>query len=151
MTAAARSAPAPHSWRLDMGAARARIARPLSWAEEGAGSEGETGKVAARPQDWGDVVLARSDTPASYHLAVVVDDALQGVTHVVRGRDLFNATAVHRLLQELLGLPAPVYRHHALIADADGRKLSKSRRDTGIRARREAGVSPDEVREMAEA
>ena len=144
------AAGAPHSWRLDMDAARARIGRPLSWAEEGAGSEGETGKVAARPQDWGDVVLARSDTPASYHLAVVVDDALQGVTHVVRGRDLFHATAVHRLLQELLGLPAPVYRHHALIADADGRKLSKSRRDTGIRALREAGVSPEEVREMAE-
>ena len=77
-------------------------------------------------------------------------DALQGVTHVVRGHDLFHATAVHRLLQELLGLPAPVYRHHTLIADADGRKLSKSRRDTGIRALREAGVSPEEVREMAE-
>ena len=133
-----------------MGAALRHIGRPLTWREEGAGPLGETGDVVARPRDWGDMVLARSDTPASYHLAVVVDDALQGVTHVVRGHDLFYATAVHRVLQELLGLPAPVYRHHALIADADGRKLSKSRRDTGIRALREAGVSPAEVRRMAE-
>ena len=141
---------AQHAWRLDMNAALEGIGSNLSWKEEGAGPNGESGEVAARPHDWGDVILARSDTPASYHLAVVVDDALQGITHVVRGRDLFHATAVHRVLQELLGLPAPVYRHHALIADADGRKLSKSRRDTGIRVLRDAGVTTDEVRRMAE-
>jgi glutamyl-Q tRNA(Asp) synthetase len=138
-----------HAWRLDMGAALARLGSPPEWREEGAGPLGESGVVTARPQDWGDVVLARSDTPASYHLAVVVDDALQGVTHVVRGRDLFYATAVHRVLQALLGLPAPLYRHHGLVADSDGRKLSKSRRDTGIAALRDTGVSAAEVRRMA--
>ena len=105
-------------------------------------------EVEARPQDWGDVVLARRDVPTSYHLSVVVDDALQGVTHVVRGLDLRQATGVHRLLQALLGLPAPAYFHHRLITDADGRKLSKSNRDTGLDALRAAGKSPGDVRRM---
>ncbi|EBW1603790.1 tRNA glutamyl-Q(34) synthetase GluQRS, partial [Salmonella enterica subsp. enterica serovar Kottbus] len=98
--------------------------------------------------DWGDVILARADIPTSYHLSVVLDDALQGVTHVVRGLDLYQATSVHRLLQALLGLPEPLYHHHRLVLDADGRKLSKSERSTGLRALREAGATPQGVRAM---
>lgn len=136
----------PFAWRLDMAAARARIGEPLFWSE--LAQEGEADEIEARPQDWGDVILARREIPTSYHLAVVTDDALQGVTHVVRGRDLFAATSVQRLLQELLGLPAPLYRHHPLILGADGRKLSKSERSTGIHALREAGSTPDDIRRM---
>lgn len=139
----------PHALRLDIGKALAALKEPLSWQEDGAGPLGETGRVAAHPARWGDVIIARSDVPTSYHLAVTVDDALQGVTTVVRGRDLFHATAVHRLLQALLSLPAPRYRHHSLMAGADGRKLSKSRGDTGLRALRESGVSAEEVRRIA--
>ncbi len=95
-----------------------------------------------RPAAWGDVVLARKETPTSYHLAVVVDDALQGVTHVVRGQDLFWSTSVHRLLQALLGLPAPTYHHHRLVLDPDGRKLSKSTRATALRELRQDGAKP---------
>jgi glutamyl-Q tRNA(Asp) synthetase len=108
----------PHCWRLDMAAAIMR-AGALEWIDEIAGG------VVADPAMHGDVVLARKDAPSSYHLAVTVDDAAQGVTHVVRGRDLFEATHVHRLLQTLLGLPAPVYRHHALLTGADGERLAK--------------------------
>ena len=93
-------------------------------------------------------MLARKETPTSYHLSVVIDDALQGVTHVVRGQDLFWATSVHRLLQQLLGLPAPVYRHHRLLRDEDGRKLSKSAQATSLQALREQGLSPQNIREM---
>ncbi|MCW5696246.1 MAG: tRNA glutamyl-Q(34) synthetase GluQRS [Bauldia sp.] len=114
----------------------------LSWDEAGEGD------VDADPAAWGDVILARREMPTSYHLSVVVDDALQGVTDVVRGADLRAATAVHRLLQDLLGLPAPRYRHHRLITDAAGRKLSKSDRDTGLAELRAAGVTPTEVRRM---
>src|SRR5690606_1414515 len=106
------AAGAPHVLRLDIAAACARSGT-LTWTEQGMGPNGETGVVAAPPQAWGDVVLARKDTPTSYHLSVVIDDAEQGVSHVVRGHDLFYATAIHRLLQNLLGLPAPLYRHHA--------------------------------------
>jgi glutamyl-Q tRNA(Asp) synthetase len=102
--------------------------------------------VPARPQAWGDVVLGRKETPTSYHLSVVVDDALQGVTHVVRGQDLFWATSVHRLLQELLGLSSPLYHHHRLILDADGRKLSKSTRATALRDLRRQGHDASAVR-----
>ncbi|MBB4304329.1 glutamyl-Q tRNA(Asp) synthetase [Rhodobium orientis] len=139
---------APPAWRLDMRAAIDRIGQPLSWQETGAGPDGETGEVAARPQAWGDVLVARKEVPTSYHLSVVVDDALEGVTHVVRGRDLFWSTSVHRLLQGLLGLPAPVYRHHRLILDDDGRKLSKSRRDTSLSELRAAGATPADIRRM---
>jgi glutamyl-Q tRNA(Asp) synthetase len=121
----------------------------LTWSESGAGPAGETGIVAAGPAVWGDVILARRDTPTSYHLAVVVDDASQGVTHVVRGRDLFFATAVHRLLQALLDLPQPTYCHHRLILDGDGRKLSKSTLATGLRALRSQGVTAAAVRRLA--
>jgi glutamyl-Q tRNA(Asp) synthetase len=121
----------------------------LTWIENGAGPNGETGIVQADPSAWGDVILARKDSPTSYHLAVVVDDAAQGVTDVVRGRDLFHATSVHRLLQALLGLPAPRYHHHRLILDADGKKLSKSTAATGIRELRARGRSPADIRRLA--
>jgi len=136
-----------YALRLDMAAAMARV-DSLSWSESGAGPGGESGTVAASPRQWGDVVLARKDMPTSYHLAVVVDDALQGVTHVVRGQDLFWSTSVHRLLQALLGLSIPRYYHHRLILDADGQKLSKSTGSTALRALREGGATPSDIRKM---
>ena len=136
---------APYALRLDMAAACAR-AGDLFWAEHGEGPDGEIGAVAARPEAWGDVVLARKETPTSYHLSVVVDDALQGVREVVRGQDLFWSTSVHRLLQQLLGLPQPAYRHHRLILDAAGGKLSKSTEATGLRELRAGGARPADIR-----
>jgi glutamyl-Q tRNA(Asp) synthetase len=129
----------PYALRLDMAKALARIGA-LTW------DEAERGAIAANPAAWGDVVLARKDTPASYHLAVTVDDSWQGVTDVVRGQDLFHSTSVHRLLQSLLGLPAPRYRHHRLILDADGRKLSKSTAATALRQLRAEGLTPADIR-----
>jgi len=122
----------PHSWRLDMAAAVARTG-PLTWHDVHAG------KVAADPLSHGDVILARKDAPASYHLAVTVDDAAQGITHVVRGADLFAATHVHRLLQALLGLPTPAYRHHALLTGPDGTRLAKRHGAPTLEALRLAG------------
>jgi glutamyl-Q tRNA(Asp) synthetase len=139
---------APYALRLDMVAARAR-ASDLSWIEQGEGPGGETGTVTAQPQVWGDIILARKDTPTSYHLAVVLDDALQGVTDVVRGHDLFWSTSVHRLLQQLLDLPQPAYRHHRLVLDAAGQKLSKSTLATGLRELRAAGATPADIRRLA--
>ena len=136
----------PYAWRLDMEKALATVGETLFWEENGAGPDGETGRIAADPARWGDVIIARKDTPTSYHLSVVVDDALQGVTHVVRGRDLFHATAVHRLLQKLLGLPEPHYHHHDLVLGDDGLKLSKSRKDTALASLREQGWTPDQIR-----
>ena len=115
----------------------------LTWTETNTGHPHST---PANPALWGDVVLWRWDAPSSYHLSVVLDDALQGITHVVRGMDLFHATHVHRLLQELLGLPAPTYHHHPLIKDESGQKLSKSVGSTGLRALREAGETPSGIR-----
>jgi glutamyl-Q tRNA(Asp) synthetase len=135
----------PYALRLDMEAAVA-CAGALSWTELGEGPDGQTGSIAASPQAWGDVILARKETPTSYHLSVVIDDALQGITEVVRGQDLFHATSVHALLQHLLDLPAPAYRHHRLIRDADGHKLSKSTGATGLRELRAAGANPDDIR-----
>ncbi len=141
----------PFAWRLDTAAAMARVGKPLTWTEF-AGPDMDTArKVEARPDLWGDVVLARRDVPTSYHLSVVADDALQSITHVVRGLDLFAATGIHRLLQELLELPEPAYFHHRLIPGPDGRKLSKSFRDTGLSALRSAGRTPDEIKAMLEA
>jgi len=137
----------PYALRLDMAAASAR-AGDLTWIEHGDGPEGETGKVAARPEAWGDVILARKETPTSYHLSVVIDDALQGVTDVVRGRDLLWSTSVHRLLQALLGLPQPAYRHHRLVPDGEGRKLSKSTAATGLRELRARGATPADIRRL---
>jgi glutamyl-Q tRNA(Asp) synthetase len=135
----------PYALRLDTAAACARTGE-LNWIERGEGPQGETGTVAADPAAWGDVIIARKETPTSYHLAVVIDDALQGITEVVRGQDLFWSTSVHRLLQQLLGLPQPAYRHHPLIRDATGQKLSKSTDATGLRELRAAGVIPAEIR-----
>ena len=136
-----------YALRLDMASAIAR-AGAMAWTETGQGPNGETGTVPAAPALWGDVVLARKETPTSYHLSVVVDDAIQGVTDVVRGHDLFAATGVHRLLQTLLGLAAPAYHHHRLLMDADGKKLSKSTRATGLRELRAQGVTPADIRRM---
>jgi glutamyl-Q tRNA(Asp) synthetase len=135
----------PFALRIDAQKAIARAGR-LSWREEGEEVGAEAGMVEANPAIWGDFVIARRDRPTSYHLAVVVDDAGQGVTHVVRGRDLFFATAAHRLLQVLLGLPEPVYHHHRLITDATGKKLSKADRATALRALREAGTTAGDIR-----
>jgi glutamyl-Q tRNA(Asp) synthetase len=139
----------PCAWRIDMVAAlRAAAAilsgRPLAFVEFD--PDGALERVEARPERWGDAVIVRKDVATSYHLAVVADDAWQGVTHVTRGRDLYAATDLHRLLQVLLGLPEPVYRHHRLIEDGDGRKLSKSARDTSLRSLREQGVGADDIR-----
>jgi len=135
----------PHALRINTEKALARAGR-LSWREEDEEVAGEDGMVEANPALWGDFVIARRDVPTSYHLAVVVDDAGQGITHVVRGRDLFLATAAHRLLQALLGLPEPVYHHHRLITDATGKKLSKADRATSLRSLREAGTTAGEIR-----
>lgn len=142
----------PYALRLDMERALA-MAREMTGGTaivftEVDGDGRTTGQVQTRPERWGDVVLVRKDVPASYHLAVVIDDARQGVTHVTRGLDLFAATDVHRLLQVLLGLPEPVYHHHRLIMDASGRKLSKSARDTSLRALRAGGTTPRDVRRL---
>jgi glutamyl-Q tRNA(Asp) synthetase len=138
----------PYALRLDMSAALARSGS-LTWQETGAGPGGDTGTIAADPSAWGDVILARKETPTSYHLSVVVDDAAQGVTDVVRGRDLFPSTSVHRLLQAQLGLPAPRYHHHRLILGEDGSKLSKSTSATGLRELRARGVTALQIREFA--
>lgn len=134
-----------HAWRLDIDRAMHVVGKPLAWHETG---DGPTGRIEADPAAWGDVVLWRSDAPSSYHLAVTVDDAAQGVTHVVRGLDLFHATSVHRLLQTLLGLPEPAYHHHRLILGPDGRKLSKSLGDTALSNMRAEGKTPSDIRAM---
>ncbi len=144
---ARRRAGEPFALRLAMDAALTQ-AGVLTWRETGSGPQGQSGLVTATPQRWGDVVLARKELPTSYHLAVVIDDALQGVTDVVRGQDLFWATAVHRLLQTLLGLPEPAYHHHRLILDADGRKLSKATQATSLRELRAAGAGAADIRRM---
>jgi glutamyl-Q tRNA(Asp) synthetase len=120
----------------------------MTWTETGSGPRGETGTIIADPTAWGDAVLGRKDTPTSYHLSVVMDDALQGITHVVRGWDLFAATGLHRLLQILLELPQPIYHHHRLILDGEGRKLSKSTRAAGLRELRADGTPPEEILSM---
>ncbi|MBV9556597.1 MAG: tRNA glutamyl-Q(34) synthetase GluQRS [Pseudolabrys sp.] len=125
----------PHSWRLDVVKAAA-LAGALHWQDSAAGT------VAARPERHGDVILARKDAPVSYHLAVTVDDAAQGVTDVVRGRDLLAVTDVHRLLQALLGLPTPRYHHHALLADGSGRRLAKRAGSPALAELRAGGADP---------
>jgi glutamyl-Q tRNA(Asp) synthetase len=131
----------PHAWRLDVEAALTQTG-PLEWEDEG------RGRIAAEPAPFGDVVLARKETPASYHLAVTVDDALQGITLVTRGTDLFAATHVHRLLQALLGLPTPRYRHHPLLLDETGKRFAKRDKSLTLRALREAGRTPEEIKTM---
>jgi len=140
----------PATLRLRMVDALARLDEPLVFHETGLGPDGETGRIKADPSIWGDIVLGRSDAPGSYHLAVVVDDAAQSITEVIRGRDLFHSTAIHRLLQALLGLPVPTYRHHRLILGEDGRKLSKSCGATSLRELRARGTTPDDVRRLVD-
>jgi glutamyl-Q tRNA(Asp) synthetase len=135
---------ASYALRLDVTHA-ARIAGALSFNEQGLGPHGEHGLIAVDPSLFGDVVLARKDIPASYHLAVVVDDAFQGVNLVTRGNDLFAATHVQRLLQSLLGLPMPTYAHHELILDEQGRKFSKRDRAVTLRDLRASGETPETI------
>jgi len=138
----------PHALRLDMAKALAlatlKTGGPLTYLRFDGRQRTET--VVARPERWGDILLASRDRPASYHLAVVTDDALQGVTHVTRGADLLAATDVHRLLQTLLDLPAPLYCHHRLLLDPSGRKLAKTHRDKSLRSLRAEGVGPEALR-----
>ena len=129
--------------RLDMARALATITTPLSATEEGQGTR------LCHPEHFGDVVLARKDTPASYHLCVTHDDALQGVTLVTRGEDLKPATAIHRLLQALLGWPEPAYAHHALLTDPTGRRLAKRDKAAALRDLRQSGTAPAEARALA--
>ncbi|MEZ5997324.1 MAG: tRNA glutamyl-Q(34) synthetase GluQRS [Hyphomonas sp.] len=136
------------AWRLSLAAARDALGghyRTLAYVDE---TGGTARHVAADPARYGDVVLARKDTPASYHLACCHDDALQGITHVIRGEDIREMTAVHALLQALMDWPQPVYRFHPLILGPDGRKLSKRDGDRGLRAYRDEGMTPDDLRRL---
>jgi glutamyl-Q tRNA(Asp) synthetase len=149
--AARRQRGEPFVMRLDMARALALAqdrlhGTPLAFVElDEAGIEQ---RLVCDPARWGDVVIQRKDVPTSYHLSVVVDDAAQGITHVTRGRDLFAATDIHRLLQVLLGLPAPAYAHHRLVVDESGRKLAKSAHDTSLAELRTAGATPADIRRM---
>lgn len=139
----------PYAWRLSMRACREQLGArfdALSFIEEGEGPEGEHGEVAARPETLGDVILGRKDVGTSYHLACTHDDALQGITHVIRGQDLFFATHVHALLQTLMDWPAPRYRHHRLLLDEEGKRFAKRDRSLTLQALREAGETPETIR-----
>lgn len=135
----------PYALRLDVAKAAARVGT-LTFEEKSARPDGERGTINVEPALFGDIVLARKEMPGAYHLAVVVDDAHQGVTLVTRGNDLFQATHVQRLLQALLGLPAPAYAHHRLILDEQGKKFSKRDNAVTLRALRESGTTPGEIR-----
>lgn len=132
----------PCALRLDVAKASARTG-PLTWHDR------THGTIAATPEGLGDVVIARKEIPGSYHLCVTLDDDLQGVTLVTRGEDLFAATHIHRLLQALLGLATPEYHHHPLVVGPDGKRLAKRSQSPTLKALREAGHSPDDVRRMA--
>uniref|UniRef100_B0T2T1 Glutamyl-tRNA synthetase class Ic n=1 Tax=Caulobacter sp. (strain K31) TaxID=366602 RepID=B0T2T1_CAUSK len=136
------------AWRLSLDAARQALGGfdGLAFVEEGAGPEGETGLIQARPERAGDIVLARKDVGVAYHLAVVLDDALQEITHVVRGQDLFEAAHIQRLLQTLLDLPTPTYRHHRLLVGPDGKRYAKRDKAQTLRELRAAGVTPARLR-----
>lgn len=138
----------PFAWRLSLEAARSELGgfADLAFREEGAGPEGQRGLIAARPDLAGDIILARKDVGVAYHLAVTLDDALQGVTHIIRGEDLFEATHIQRLLQALLGLPTPIYRHHALLRGADGVRLAKRLNSETLQSLRTAGMKPETLR-----
>ena len=140
---------APFAWRLSLEAARRRLGSDwaaLGFIEEGRGPAGEHGSIRARPETAGDVILARKGLGVAYHLAVVVDDALQGITHVVRGEDLFDATHIQRLLQALLDLPTPIYRHHRLLLGPDGKRFAKRDRAETLKAIRAQGISAEALR-----
>jgi glutamyl-Q tRNA(Asp) synthetase len=138
------------AWRLSLDRARELLGQraweALAFVEEGAGPDGERGLIQARPETAGDVVLARKDAGTAYHVAVTHDDALQGVTHVIRGQDLFEATHVQVLIQTLMGWPTPVYRHHPLMVGEDGRRYAKRDRSVTLAELRAAGLSPETLR-----
>jgi len=136
------------AWRLSLSAAKKALGGfdDLTFFEEGAGPDGQSGLIQARPESAGDIVLARKDVGVAYHLAVVLDDALQGVTHVIRGEDLFEAAHIQRLLQALLNLPTPTYRHHRLLTGPDGKRYAKRDRAQTLRELRAAGVTPADLR-----
>jgi glutamyl-Q tRNA(Asp) synthetase len=138
----------PYAWRLSLAAAERALGGfgGLSFIEEGEGPNGEHGLIAANPALGGDVLLTRKDIGVAYHLAVMTDDALQGVTHVIRGRDLFEAAHVQRLLQALLALPTPIYRHHRLLAGPDGRRFAKRDHAQTLRELRASGMTPQALR-----
>jgi glutamyl-Q tRNA(Asp) synthetase len=136
----------PFAWRLSLAAAGQAAGGDLTFEETGEGPAGEHGTIPVRPDLGGDVVLARKDVGVAYHLACVVDDARQGVTCVVRGQDLFDATHVQRLLQALLGLPAPTYRHHRLLTGPDGKRYAKRDHAETLAELRDRGVPPGELR-----
>jgi glutamyl-Q tRNA(Asp) synthetase len=138
----------PYAWRLSLAQAERVLGGfgALTFDEEGEGPGGEHGLIQARPEIGGDVVLARKDVGVAYHLAVVLDDALQGITHVIRGQDLFEAAHVQRLLQALLGLPTPTYRHHRLLTGPDGKRFAKRDRAETLRDLRQAGKTAAEIR-----
>jgi glutamyl-Q tRNA(Asp) synthetase len=131
------------AWRLSLAAAREALGgfEGLNFLEEGSGPNRETGVIQARPETAGDIVLARKDVGVAYHLAVVHDDAAQGVTHVIRGQDLFEAAHIQRLLQALLDLPTPIYRHHGLLVGPDGKRYAKRDKAQTLRELRAAGMS----------
>ncbi|MBM6582488.1 tRNA glutamyl-Q(34) synthetase GluQRS [Microvirga sp. BT689] len=135
----------PHAWRLTMAELQTLWPGPYSYGRFD--RDGLEERVAADPWRWGDAAIVRKDTPTSYHLSVVVDDALQGVTHVVRGQDLEAATDLHVLLQTLLGLPTPLYHHHGLVLDPEGDKLAKSRQSQSLAELRAAGAAPQDIRQ----
>lgn len=140
----------PFAWRLSLDCAREALGEAvwdgLTFEEEGEGPEGERGRLPVRPDAAGDVVLARKDTGVAYHLAVTHDDALQGITHVIRGQDLFEATHVQRLIQALMGWPAPTYRHHRLLTGADGRRYAKRDRSVTLAELRAGGMTAEALR-----
>ena len=140
----------PFAWRLSLDRARAELGDPawaaLSFVEEGHGPNGESGRIQARPETTGDVILARKDAGTAYHLAVTHDDALQGITHVIRGHDLFEATHIQVLIQTLMGWPTPVYRHHALLTGPDGRRYAKRDRSVTLAQLREGGMTAGALR-----
>ena len=147
--AARLSAGDNHGWRLDLEAALAAIGpETLTWQEldRPESGAGQGGHITARPQSWGDALIVRKDIPTSYTLAVVLDDAIQGVTHVVRGHDLYHATAMQRVVQTLLGLAAPIYHHHRLLLDETGRKLAKSAASTPLRKLRAEATTASDIR-----
>jgi len=143
----------PFAWRLSLARAKAVLGNSwekLHWLETGCGPDGQTGIIQAKPDQLGDVILARKDINTSYHLAVTHDDAAQGITHVIRGQDLFESTHIHVLLQALLKLPTPTYCHHGLLLGADGNRLAKRDGAASLRQLRVSGLNAKDVRKMAQ-
>lgn len=137
----------PFAWRLSLDRARAELGdtawTALSFVEQGRGPDGQTGRIQARPETAGDVILARKDAGAAYHLAVTHDDALQGISHVIRGHDLFEATQIQVLIQALMGWPTPVYHHHTLLTGPDGRRYAKRDRSVTLAELRAGGMTAE--------